>query len=245
MKILLLLVSLIFCAPNYPDKTGPINDFANVLSPKTEDALAAVSEELLAKTGFAFVVVTINPEEEVSVEEYSNVLYEKWGIGKKGTDEGTLLIFMPEQKQMRFEVGYGSEGYLTDALTSSIINQKMIPEVKAGNIERSIIIGSVALVSSAATHFGVQITGVQKQRSHGRSQQKIPLPLLIVGVIVFIAMASTSTGRAMLLGMLLSRATGGGGFGGSNAFGGRIGGGGFGGGFGGGMSGGGGASGRW
>jgi uncharacterized protein len=247
MKIILLLVSLIFCVPDYPTKGGAVNDFANLLSPNTESAITALSEELLQKTGFAFVVVTYNPEEEVSVEDYGNVLYEKWGIGSKDSNSGALLIILPEQKQMRIEVGYGSEGYLTDADAAAIINERVIPQFKAGNFERGIASGSVAVISIVANHYNVEITGMQQSsRQHrSREQQKIPLPVLILIAIAVIAMASTPTGRAILLGMLLSRATGGGGGFGGNSFGGRIGGGGFGGGFGGGSSGGGGASGRW
>ena len=130
MKILLLLISIIFCATDYPTKVGAVNDFANLLSPQTESAITALSEELLQKTGFAFVVVTNNPKEEVSVEDYGNILYEKWGIGSKDSNSGALLIILPEQKQMRIEVGYGAEGYLTDADAAAIINERVIPQFR-------------------------------------------------------------------------------------------------------------------
>jgi uncharacterized protein len=130
---------------------------------------------------------------------------------------------------------------------SSIINERIIPEIQKGSFDRAIGSGSASIIGTVAQHYNVTISGIRApQHKTNTDSGQLPLPAVIFMVIVFVILASTRTGRALLIGMMLNRAMGGrSGYSGSSSFGGRIGGGGFGGGFGGGLSGGGGASGRW
>jgi uncharacterized protein len=60
------------------------------------------------------VVLTVRSLEGLEVEPFALAVVEKWKLGKKGRDDGLLLIIAPQERKMRFEVGYGLEGDLTD-----------------------------------------------------------------------------------------------------------------------------------
>ncbi len=250
MVLTILLYCVLIAAGEFPAKKGPINDYANIISASTKEKLSAIAVEIEQKSGFALVIATVNPDEDVDIEDYANRLYENWGVGKKDKNEGALLLFLPAQRRVRIEVGYGAEEFLTDAVTSQIINERIIPAVRANGLEEGVLSGTLAIASIVVQHYDISLSGPIVQRNYGNSREgeTLPLPAIIVMLILLAIAVSTRTGRSILLGMLLSRAMGGGGRIGSSGFGGRIGSGGFGGGFGGfggGRSGGGGASGRW
>jgi len=69
---------------------------------------------------------------------YGTALFNEWGIGKKDKDNGVLLLVAKDQKKIRIEVGYGLDGALTDAISSRIIREKIIPAFNAGNYSQGI-----------------------------------------------------------------------------------------------------------
>ena len=228
--------------------SGAINDYAGVLGAHARATLEQFCTSLHRKTGVSIVVATTRSLDGGSIDDIGNRLYERWGIGKKGVDEGVLLLIAVEDRKIRIETGYGSEGYITDAHASSIIRTITAPYLKQGQWDDGVSATVVALAQLAADEKGIsleEIAGGQRmhaQRRAPRARQRSPLSGLFL-IIIIVFLLATPMGRAMLPWLLLaslgsSRRSYGGGFGGG------FGGGGFGG-FGGGMSGGGGASGSF
>ncbi|MDP2912257.1 MAG: TPM domain-containing protein, partial [Candidatus Omnitrophota bacterium] len=117
-----------FCEePRFQNYTGYVNDYAGILSGETKTKLAALSSEIETKTTSQLAILTLDTTAPLDMETYAVKLFEKWGIGKKGKDNGVLILVAVKDRQMRIEVGYGLEGAIPDALAKNIIEKSMLP----------------------------------------------------------------------------------------------------------------------
>ncbi|HCM16512.1 MAG TPA: hypothetical protein DHW79_11380, partial [Candidatus Cloacimonas sp.] len=97
-----------------PKPIGFVNDFASVMSEETRNRINDWAIELKEKTGVEYSIATfpeIGGEDEVS---FGVRLLAEWGIGSE-RDEGVLVFVAVKERRLRIEVGYGAEGYITDA----------------------------------------------------------------------------------------------------------------------------------
>ncbi len=218
--------------------SGPVNDYANVISASDESRLTAILTELQQKTGDAVVVVTLPSLEGGQIDDFANRLYERWGIGQKGRDNGVLLLGATQEKRgnrMRIEVGYGLEGVINDAAAGRLLDEYVVPLWNQRQYGTAIARGGAAIAQRVAADRGTQLSGVpQTSRGYNRQPVRKRNPIVnLLFIIGFIYMAIRHPRLLLLLMMTSGR--------GGGSRGGGFGGGGFGG-FGGGMSGGGGAS---
>jgi uncharacterized protein len=123
--------------------------------------------------------VTLSSLRGTSIEDYGYQLGRAWQIGQKDKNNGVLLIVAPNERKVRIEVGYGLEGTLTDALTSFIIQNAILPRFKAGDFPGGIKRGTEDIVSV--------LTGDEeyKQRATQAAQYQIrPGELIIMAIFV-------------------------------------------------------------
>jgi uncharacterized protein len=178
-------------------------------------------------------------------------VFEKWKIGKKGKDNGLLMLVVMDEHEVRFETGYGLEGVLPDGLLSRIYRDQMRPRFRAGDIPGGITAGALECAGRIAAdqHVTLEWDGRELvyDRPGGRGAGMPLWAIILLFVLISIAISTINRmgggrrGGGMWIGPMLGGGWGGG-FGGG--FGGGGGGGGFGG-FGGGASGGGGGGGSW
>jgi uncharacterized protein len=135
-----------FAAVKFPELSGRVVDAANILQSSTVDKLTGELKNLEDKTTNQLVVVTLPSLEGLTIEDYGVQLGRAWKIGQKGKDNGVLLIVAPEEHKVRIEVGYGLEGTITDAQSSIIIHDMVLPAFRAGNMEQGIIDGTESLI---------------------------------------------------------------------------------------------------
>lgn len=237
--------------PRFPALTGRVVDAAGVLDAATRARLAEKLAAYEAQTGDQVVVVTAPGLDGLTIEEYANRLFRRWGLGEKDRNNGVLLLVAPRERKVRIEVGYGVEGGLTDALASVIINQAILPKFRAGDFSGGVEAGADAIVDVLK---GDAETWSRRARPRGGGDGPPSLAAVlfyVVLLLIFIRIMSRMAGGGGGRGMHRRRSGRwgpvvippvGGGWGGG--FGGGFGGGG---GFsgGGGSSGGGGASGSW
>ncbi|MFH1773323.1 MAG: TPM domain-containing protein [Patescibacteria group bacterium] len=131
-KILFILFLLLFSSvaqayynPGQP--TGFVNDHTDTLSIEQKQLLENKLLTFEKETGNEISIVIINNLENDTIENFAEKLFKSWGIGKKGEDNGVLILVAKENREMRIEVGYGLEGSLTDAQSNWIINKIMKP----------------------------------------------------------------------------------------------------------------------
>ena len=129
--LLLLVMSLIFlpfttfAAEEYPEPSREfyVLDEENVLSTETEDFIVQVNEQYEnTEEQPQIVVAAVSSLNGLSIEEYSLKLFENWKIGNQSLDNGVLILLALQEREIRFEVGYGLEGALTDAGTGRILD---------------------------------------------------------------------------------------------------------------------------
>lgn len=132
--VLLCLLGVSVQAMDFPELTGQVVDEAGILTQTTKSKILS-----MLKPNQQFVVVTLKSLRGYEIEEYGIELARHWGIGHEDYDDGVLLIVAPNERQVRIEVGYGLEGVLTDAQSSSIIRNVLLPAFKANDYNGGIV----------------------------------------------------------------------------------------------------------
>lgn len=226
-----------------PSPSRWATDTAGFISPETLQTIDAKLEAYEKQTGRQVIVYIGKNTGGYPIEEFAVKAFQAWKVGRKGLDDGVVLFIMAEDRAVRIEVGYGLESVIPDITAGRIINDILIPKVRAGDTD--------AAVSDAVSAILGAISGEAVPAAPKRGKGAGQGILITFGIIVFLIIFLTNPSLAFwLLINILSggrggslsgggRRSGGGGFGGW----GGGGGGGFSGG--GGRSGGGGASGHW
>lgn len=269
MWLALIALATPAAAQTFPQHgKSPVVDQANLLRPEQELDLNSKSEALYAQTGRSFVVATVNSLEGRTIEDYGYRLGRYWKLGGEKKDDGVILLVAPNEKKVRIETGYGARVFLTDAVSSVIIRESILPRFKAGDYGGGITAGADQIIKT----MSLSPAEAQKQVSQAQNNERARevsgagfIPVLVI-IIIFFAIIGSIARRAggrryrsrrggispwvILWGLnelsQASRGRGGGSWGGGSGWGGGGGGGGGFGGFGGGGSfGGGGASGSW
>lgn len=269
----LWLAVLIAATPSYaqtfPKLTGRVVDQANLLSPAQEADLSSKSAALEQRTGRQFVIATVSSLEGRPIEDYGYRLGREWKIGDEQKDDGVILLVAPAERKVRIETGYGARVFLTDALSSIIIRESILPRFKAGDLPGGISAGADQIVKQmelpeAEAAKRAQEIGAKEAKRQDRDVNPVPVIFIVIVFFVIIgSIARAAGGRryrgkgrrrggldsgdvaVILWGLdaLTRGSRGGGGWGGGGWGGGGGGFGGFSGG--GGSFGGGGASGGW
>lgn len=232
---------------------GYVSDFANVVDQPTRDQLNRYCARLEQATGAQLALVTLKSTEGQPVDDVANLLFRKWGVGKKGSNEGALVMFVINDHRTRVEVGYGLEPIMTDGFVGSLLRD-VRPSLRSGNYGQALADVATQIGEKVAASKGVAI-GTPAPRRHSRpAAEHLPIgPLVLAGILFLLFLMSRGRGGSggggiggFLTGMLIGNILGGGGRGGGGGggFGGSDSGDSFGG-FGGGDSGGGGASSDW
>jgi uncharacterized protein len=135
-------------AQTFPALSGRVVDEAGVLSEGTRSILTRELAELEAKTTRQLVVVTVKSLQGRSIEDYGVRLGRAWQIGQKDKNNGVLLIVAPNERKARIEVGYGLEGELTDAVAKLIIEQRILPNFRQGNMAGGVVAGTDEIIQA-------------------------------------------------------------------------------------------------
>ena len=228
---------------------GYVSDFAHVIDPQSRAELEAYCGQLERSTGVQMAFVTLPSLDGEPIEDVSNTLFRQWGIGKKGKDEGIMLLLAVQDHRNRIEAGYGLEPILPDGFDGSIL-RGIAPLLKQGAYGQAMISAAAQMSATIdrAKNVAPEAAPRVRDRTVSTRSHGLPLPVIIIGIVVLLLLfRGGGSGGGLLTGLILGNLLGRGGRGGDwggGGFGGDGGGGGFGG-FGGGDSGGGGASGSW
>jgi uncharacterized protein len=123
-------------------------------------------DELERKTGAEIGILVVNGLDGADEEDYANGVFREWGIGKKGKDNGILLLVAVKDRAMRIEVGYGLEPLIPDGLAGEIRDRQMIPSFRAGNYGQGLLEATARIARIIAASEGVSLekASVPKRR---------------------------------------------------------------------------------
>lgn len=129
----LILITNFTFSQSIPKKPSParfVNDYAKILS---EEDIQKLEEKLYHyqdTSTVQIVIVTVESLLNRDIKDLTNDWASQWKIGQKGNDNGLLILVALKEKQIRFEVGYGLEAFLTDSECLNIIKKDMFPAFK-------------------------------------------------------------------------------------------------------------------
>jgi uncharacterized protein len=258
-----LLLALLWLLPiggawaqNIPPRPSPprlVNDLARLMAPGEADALERKLVAYNDSTSSQIAVVTVPKLDGDEIANYSQKLYESWGIGRKGKNNGILVLVAQQEQVARIQTGYGLEGAVPDAIAKRIISNTLVPAFRQNQYYAGLDRATDQLIALAKGEYQADPADARPRGRRNGSGSGFPF-WLIIGILVFIffmlrnrggggGRGNRGFGGGFVPPILFGGGFGGGGFGGVAVLG--VGGGGGFGGFGGGSSGGGGASGNW
>ena len=138
-------------------------DLADIIDNSSEYKLNQYLRELKQKTTAQLAILTIKSLEGESIEDLSiAVAHDRWKLGKKGKDNGVLLLISLKDRKYRIEVGYGLEGVIPDSLAGSIGRSYLVPFFRKGDYSNGIFAAATVIANLIAEDSGVKITGMPK-----------------------------------------------------------------------------------
>lgn len=131
---LLLLITSFTYGQKYPDHkyNSYVNDFANLFPDSIEYVLDNTIKGFKTKTSIEMTVVTVTSLENLDIQSYTTGLFNFWGVGKKGLNNGLMLLIAPNERKWRVEVGYGLEEYISDGYSKTKAEEILVPYLKSG-----------------------------------------------------------------------------------------------------------------
>lgn len=168
-----------------PQLKTRVTDLTGTLSAEQREALEARLTAFEREKGAQIAILIVPTTKPEAIEQYSIRVAEQWKLGRKGVDDGVLLLIAKQDKKLRIEVGYGLEGALNDATAKRIIAETITPRFKEGRFYEGIeagldrlfaVVGGEILPAPAASSQDVDSAGA------GFDLQEI----LIVGVLIVV-----------------------------------------------------------
>lgn len=199
----LVLAFLLLAAPaaaqTFPEPlTVFVSDHAGILDPATE---ARITDMLVAARddpGAEIAVVTVGSRSDygthVSIERFANGLFNAWGIGDAGKNNGILILVAADDREMRVELGAGHPP-TWDFAAEQIVHRVMLPAFRAGDLPRGIEEGTQAAIERIARPFAAGLPAPERS-ALDRLADWWPLVLFAGGAAAIFGGAATAIWRA-------------------------------------------------
>ena len=205
ITILLMVVTLIplrSLAKEYRVKDVPnvllqdarqrVSDPEGLLSPVARDSVNRMLASLKGEDGAEVAVVMLPSIGDADLFDFAHELFRTWGIGGKKSNRGLLLLYVADIRRVRFTVGDGLEGTMTDAACKRIIERTMIPHFKKGDTDGGVVAG----ISAACER--IRGAGEAEEQASGEEDEfsLIAALLFVGGAVVFFLLLVVLVDRA-------------------------------------------------
>lgn len=124
-----------------PPLKARVTDLTATLSADQRATLEQKLAALEARKGSQVAVLLVPTVQPEAVEQYALRVAESWKLGRKGVDDGAVLVIAKNDRKLRIEVGYGLEGAIPDAIAKRIIDEEILPRFKGGDFYGGITAG--------------------------------------------------------------------------------------------------------
>ena len=202
-----VLLGIVLSAPatwslDIPPLTGRVVDRAQVLSSPDHARLNDLLASHESRTSNQVAVLILPSLAGEPLEEFSHRVASDWSLGHKGTDNGVLLLVALQERKIRIEVGYGLEGTLTDAKSSRIIRNEMVPRFRQGDYSEGIVAGVQAILQTIEGTYTNSSPPTNKEDQAGL--WGIFLQAIILGTIAALFLGGRRIWSGALIGSILS-----------------------------------------
>jgi uncharacterized protein len=178
--LLLLGAALASADVAVPPLAARVTDLTGTLSGGAVARIEAKLAAFEAKKGSQIAVLIVPSTQPEEIEQYGIRVAEAWKLGRKGVDDGAILIVAKNDRRVRIEVGYGLEGALPDAIASRIIAETVTPHFKLGDYDGGVEAGVNQMISVVD---GEPLPEPDRKWEHTPRVTHL-LPVLLVVVIV-------------------------------------------------------------
>lgn len=174
--------------PKTNDASAFVANPDGIISEETVYQLNTMLQNLEAKNKAEIAVVVLNSIGDNDIFDFGVELFERWGIGKKGSDNGLLILFVLDQRKIRFETGYGLEGILPDAICKRIQMNEMVPYFKEGNYDEGMIRGVQKVVETIENEEFIDSNSKSEFPSFA---YVVPIAVLLIVIIAMLLRSNT------------------------------------------------------
>ncbi len=148
---LVLLLAQLLCGTAQAEVAVPplkqrVTDLTATLDAAQVQALEARLVAFEASKGSQIAVLMLPTTQPETVEQFGIRVADAWKLGRKGVDDGVLLLIAKDDHKLRIEVGYGLEGALPDATAKRIVSEVISPDFKRGEFYAGIDAGVTAII---------------------------------------------------------------------------------------------------
>lgn len=160
-----------------------VNDYAGVMNADEQAQLEAKLTAFSDSTSNQVSIVIEKTLDGADPFDRSLAIARAWGIGKKDKGNGILLYVAVAEHKVRIQTGYGSEGFLTDALSRRIIEEKIKPNFKAGKYYAGLDAATTAIIERNNGEFKAENVD-PTNKNDGGANFFVVILFLIIGIIV-------------------------------------------------------------
>jgi uncharacterized protein len=136
--------------PNPRTRNSWVTDLAGVLTVSSRDRIDQLANQLQARNGTQLAVVVLKNVDRTP-KAFATALFNRWGIGQKGLNNGVLMLVVMEQRRIEIEVGDGARQFMPDGRTAAVLEHDVIPSFKAGRPEAGILGGVTSICNVLGT----------------------------------------------------------------------------------------------
>ena len=130
-----------------PPLSARVTDLTGTLEPAQKQQLESRLAQFETQKGSQISVLLLPTTAPETIEQYGIRVADAWKLGRKGIDDGALLLIAKDDRTLRIEVGYGLEGVLPDAVAKRIIAETITPSFKRGDFYGGIAAGIEQMIS--------------------------------------------------------------------------------------------------
>lgn len=191
-----------------PPLTGPVVDTTGTLDAATRKQLEAQARALRQRKGSQLQVLVVPTTQPEDIAQYAVRAYEQYRLGRKGIDDGLLLVVAKDDRRVRIEVGYGLEGAIPDAIAIRVISEYLAPRFRAGDFNGGIRDATAVLVKLVDGEPLPEPMAAQGDRAGERGGGWL-LALFVAFIVAQVARAFLSPAPSLIRGLLGGAAAGG------------------------------------
>ncbi len=194
-----ILFTILFClltfalaaAIDVPPLRGRVNDYAGVMSQDQVRSLESRLAQFEQGTGHQVAVLTIPTLDGEDIEGFGIRVAENWKLGKKGFDNGVILVVAIKDRRIRLEVGYGLEGVLPDAIAKQITSEYIVPRFRSQDYGGGIVAG-IDAVLKVINKEPLPESARKKEQDQGSGLNSFAMLAITLAVLGFMGFAATA-----------------------------------------------------